>query len=257
MYFRHHLHHLYEIFLGEVDVNWNHDWSYLLIVITFTLLTGFLLPLAWWMQHWCAASAWDQEDRWKGTKQLALTLLLIIYVPLLLNLLLFHIPIMHWLYFTRTFTWFNLLVFYLYLGIWWIVILPLAPTVALLLEWIDPKTKNPERVLLPWEQPISPQPLEKTQVAKLARKKAATNKAEATPKKRKKGRARPLGELLLEEKALREQQARAGQQRIPPSASAGPTPTAEISASSSPPSSEPMSPKKPERGKRESLKELF
>ncbi len=257
MSFRHHLHHLYDIYNGEVDVHWNRDWSSILAMIIFIILTGFLLPLASWMKNWCAASAWDHEDRWEGTKQFAITLLLFIYVPLLVNLLFFHVPLVPGPYFSRTLAWSNLLVLAPYVCIWWVVLLPLAPTLALVLERIDPRTRGLERVLLPGEQPLPQQPLEKTKVAKPARKKAATKKAGAIPKKRKKGRVRPLGELLLEEKALREQQARAGQQQFPPTALEGPTPTAEISASSSPPSSEPISPKKPDRGKRESLKELF
>jgi hypothetical protein len=257
MSFHHHLHHLYDIYNGEVDVNWNHDWGSILIVITFTLLTGFLLPLAWWIQHWCATSVWDHDDRWKGTKQFAITLLLFIYVPLLLNLVFFHIPIVHWLYFSRTLTWFNLLVFVWYIGIWWIVILPLAPTLALVFEWIDPRTKDPERVLLPWEQPLPPQPLEHTKRAKSGRKKAATKSSGATLQKRDKGRAQPLGELLLEEKVERDKQTREDHQQLPLSASQGLTPLTESSAQTSPLSSESISSKKPDKGKRESLKELF
>jgi hypothetical protein len=254
---RHHLHHIYDVYTGEVDVNWNQDRGSILIVITLTILTGFLLPSACWMQHWCAASVWDHEDRWQGTKQFAITLLFIIYVPLLLILVYFHIPIVHRLYFSPTHAWFNLLVFAWYVGIWWIVILPLAPTLALVLEWIDPRTRNPERVLLPWEQPLPLQPPAHTKGAKSGRKKAATKISGATPQKRNKGRAQPIGELLLEEKVEREQQTQVDHQQLPLSASQGLTPLAESSAPTSPPSSEPISPKNSDKGKRESLKELF
>jgi hypothetical protein len=257
MFFRHHLHYIYDIIHGEVDIDWNHDWGSILIVITFTLLTGFLLLLAWWMQDWCAASVWDHEDRWRGTKQFALTLLLVIYVPLLLNLLLFHIPIVHWLYFSRTFTWINLLVFYCYVVIWWIVLLPLAPTLALVFEWIDPRTRDPKRALLPWEQPVPPQPPEQTKRTKSRRKKVTTKSSEVTPQKRNKGIAEPSGELLLEEKVEREKQTQEDHQQLPLSASHEITPLPENRATTSLPSSESLSPKKPDKGKRESLKELF
>jgi hypothetical protein len=254
MSFRHRLHHIYDVYNGEVDVHWNQDRDSILIVI---ILTGFLLPSAWWMQHWCETSVWDYEDRWKGSKQFAITLLICIYVPLLLNLVFFHISILHRLYFSTTLGWFNLLVFAWYVGIWWIVILPLAPTLALVLEWIDPRTRNPERVLLPWEQPLPQQPLKHTKGAKSGRKKSATKSSGATTQKRNNGRALPLGELLLEEKIEREKHKQGDHQQLPLPTSEGLTPLENSSAQTSPSPSEPILPKKSDKGKRESLKELF
>ena len=116
MTLRHLFHHFYDVYNDEADVDWNHDWGFILAMVILTIMTGFLLPAAYWMQRWCAASVWDHEDRWKGTKQFAITLLLFVYVPLILNLAFFHIPIVHWLYFSRTLACFNLLVFVWYIG---------------------------------------------------------------------------------------------------------------------------------------------
>src|SRR5215472_11607177 len=257
MSFRRHYHHLVDIYYGEVDITWSCDWPSMLAVVVLMILTETLLPMAWLMQHWCAACPWDHEDRWGGTRQFAITLLLLIYVPLILNLMFFHISLEQLLHFSPAFARSNLLLFVWHTCLWWNALLPLAPTLALISERIDPRTRGLERVLLPWEQPPSPQLLENAQEAKTARKRTASDSAGSAPKKRKKGRARPLGELLLEEKARREQQAHANQQPQPLPASSGQTPPAANPAPPSISSSEPSPARKPERGDRESLKDLF
>src|SRR3989440_6089052 len=109
MTFRHFFHHLYDVYKDEADVDWDHDWGFILAEVILTITTGGLLPAAYWMQRWCTASSWDHEDRWAGTKQLAITLLLLVYVPLILNLLFFHIPLVRWPQFSSTLDWLNLL----------------------------------------------------------------------------------------------------------------------------------------------------
>ena len=52
MSFRRSLHQLYDIYNGEIDIDWDRDWHVLLPAAIFTLFTGFLLPLACWLQHW-------------------------------------------------------------------------------------------------------------------------------------------------------------------------------------------------------------
>jgi hypothetical protein len=257
MSFRRHYHHLYDVYSGEVDITWSGDWPSILAVVVLIILTGPMLPLAWWMQHWCAACPWDHEDRWAGTRQFAITLLLLIYVPLISNLMFFHVSLEQLLHFSPAFARSNLLLFVWHTCLRWNALLPLAPTLALISERIDPRTRDLERVLLPGEQLPSSQPPGNAQEAKPARKRTTPNNAGATPKKRKKGRARPLGELLLEEKARREQQAHANQQPQPLPASSGQTPPAAIPAPPSILSSEPSPARKPERGDRESLKDLF
>src|SRR6266446_5364146 len=93
MSFRHHLHHLYDLSNGEAGIDWSSHWGYLTVALIIAILAGPVLLLAWWMQHWNAASPWDHEDRWAGTKQFALTLIVLIYVPLLVNLVFFHVPL--------------------------------------------------------------------------------------------------------------------------------------------------------------------
>jgi hypothetical protein len=256
MSFHRHYHHLYDVYNGEVAITWSNDWRSILTIVLLIILTGPLLPLAWWMQHWCAASPWDHEDRWAGTRQFAITLLLFIYVPLILNLMFLHVSFEQWLHFSPALARSNLLLFVWHTCLWWIVLLPLAPTLALISERIDPRTRGLERVLLSSERPPSPQPLGNSE-AKPARKKATSNNAGTTSKKRKKGQARPLGELLLEGKAEHEQQASEVQQQLALPASSGQTPPAEISIPPSTPSTKPLSSRKPDRGNRESLKDLF
>ena len=257
MSFRRHYHHLVDIYYGEVGITWSCDWPSMLAVVVLMILTGTLLPMAWLMQHWCAACPWDHEDRWGGTRQFAITLLLLIYVPLIANLMFFHVSLEQLLHFSPAFARSNLLLFVWHTCLWWNALLPLAPTLALISERIDPRTGGLERVLLPWERPISPQPPGSAKEAKPNRKRTISDNAGARPKKRKKGRARPLGELLLEEKARREQQAHANQQPQPLPASSGQTPPAAIPAPPSISSSEPSPSRKPERRDRESLKDLF
>lgn len=250
MSFRHHFHHLSDIYHGEAEMKWKRDWRFILAAVLLTILTGFLLPAAWWLQRWCAGSAWDHEDRWAGTKQFAITLLLFIYVPLMFNLLFFHVPLMPWPHFSHTPAWFNGLVCIWYMVVGWFFLLPLVPTLALIVERIDPRTPYLERVLLPSEHPPLPQPsapLKKAGVTKPVRKKAVPSGRSAKPKKRNKGRARPLGELLLEEKAARDQQGQEVQQISP----------AEISAPPSTLSSDLLPPGKPDKENREALEELF
>jgi uncharacterized Tic20 family protein len=240
-----HLHHLSDLSQGEADIDWSSDWGYLTLVLIITLLIGPVLLLAWWMQHWNAASPWDHEDRWAGTKQFAITLIILIYVPLLLNLVFFHVPLVpFWPHRLLVTVWYHLI-------LWWAALLPLTPTLALVSERIDRRTRKLERVLLPSEQP--PPQLAVTvghvQATKSARKrKEATDGADSTqaaPKKRKKGRPVPLGQLLLEEQAARQaEQAHIHQLPHLP----------EASAASSPP--EPP-PKKHDRGTSESLKDIF
>ena len=240
-----HLHHLSDLSHGEADIDWRSDWGYLAIVLIITLLTGPVLLLAWWMQDWNAASPWDHEDRWAGTKQFAITLIVLIYVPLLLNLVFFHVPLVpFWPHRLLATVWYHLI-------LWWVALLPLTPTLALVSERIGPRTRKLQRVLLPSEQP-PPQPavtVGRVQAAKSARKRrGATDGAgstQATPKKRNKGRPVPLGQLLLEEQAAQQ----AGQSHVhhPPF-------LPETPAASSPSESPP---KKHDRGKSESLKDIF
>ena len=257
MALRRYLHHLYDVYNGEIGVDWNRDRHSIITLVGLTILTGFLLPAAWWIQQWCAASAWDHEDRWEGTKQFAIMLLLLFYIPLMLNLAFFHVSFIPWTHFTQIHARFNLLAFAWYAGLWWIVLLPLAPTLALILEHIDPRTRSLERVVLPREQLPPSQPVGDVQkMAKSTRKKATANGAVTTPKKRKKGRARPLGELLLEEKteAEQKQQVEMIQKQPPLPNSVEQLPTTEASG---PSSSTSFSSRRPDRGNYESLKDLF
>lgn len=256
MFIRHHLHHIFDIISRKVDIDRKHDWGPLLIVAIIVLLTGFLLPLAWWIRYRCAASVWDHEDRWRGTKQFALTLLFVIYVPLFLNLLFFHIPIVHWVYFTSTSTWSNLLVFCLNVGIWWIMLLPLAPTLALLIEWIHPKTRDPKRILLPWELPRSPHPHRQAKRRPSRMKRAVTYRSMVRQKKRKNGRVQTAGELILEEQAKREiHTSEDRQQLLLPSPQAITLLPEKRGTTSLPSTGSAVS--KTDKGKGESLKELF
>jgi hypothetical protein len=182
---------------------------------------------------------------------------LVIYVPLLLNLLLFHLPIVHWVYFTSEFAWSDFLMFYLNVGIWWILLLPLTPTLALLLEWIHPKTKNLKRVLLPWEHPIPLQPTEQTKRTKSKSKRMITKRSGTSSQKQKEGAAEPSGKLLLETKAEGEKHTQEDQQQLPLPLPQEITPLPENRATTSLHSSDKLSSQKSAKGKRESLRDLF
>src|ERR1051326_3925864 len=130
------LRRFHDLYRGEADLDWPADLRSILPVALFVMLTGSLLFLAYALQDWCAASIWDAEDRWRGTRALALTLLLA-YLPLLL----FRADLAHlWPRFFGPPTWHNLL-------LWWCGCVPLAPALALLSERVDPRTKPLERVL--------------------------------------------------------------------------------------------------------------
>lgn len=134
---------IHALFVRGFRWRWD-SWPIVLI----TLLTGPVLLLGYRIQRWNTCSRWDDEDRWAGTRLFAFTLPLLVYTPLLANLLFFHVSLVEF--------WLGLVFYDPF--VWWIVLFPLAPTVALVLERIAPQTKSSQRVLLPAEKAPPPSP---------------------------------------------------------------------------------------------------
>ena len=242
------LHHLYDLCEEEVDVDWSTDRPYLAVLFLITILIGPSYLFASWIQHWNASCPWDREAHWAGTKQFAITFAMVDAL-LVFYLIVFHTQILQILpRLSRILVLFNPLV-------WYVICALLSPTLAFILEHLDPRTRQLQRVLLPSEQPpLQPAaPTGKAQAAQPARKRRKTgtglDSAATVLKKRKKGRPVPLGNLLLEEIAAREQQRTQIRFRPPP--------PEEAKASPASPSSNPTPSKQQERDKRESLKDLF
>src|SRR5579859_3765413 len=158
------LRRFHDLYRGEADLDWPADLRYILPGLIFILLTGLLIFLIYACQDWCAASAWDGEDRRRGTRAFAIAFLLG-YIPLIL----FPGDLARcWPHFLGPPRWHNLL-------LWWCGCLPLAPALALLSERVDPRTKPLELVLLPSEMPsLQPTPsAKKSSSAKIADRKPA------------------------------------------------------------------------------------
>lgn len=237
------LHHLYDLCEEEVDVDWRTDRPYLAVFFLITILSGPLYLFASWIQHRNASYPWDREDHWDGTKQFAITFAMVDAL-LVFCLTVFHTQI----------PFFRVLVLYNPL-VWYVICALLSSSLALILEHLDPRTRPLQRVLLPSEQqPLQPAaPTDKAQAAQPTRKRRKTgtglDSSATVLKKRKKGRPVPLGNLLLEEKATREQQRTQIRFHSPP--------PEEAEAPTASPPSNPAPSKKQERDKRESLKDLF
>lgn len=133
------LRHVHDLYKGEVALDWHTDWPYLLVIVGIIVLTGPLVFLACAIQRWCAASSWDYEDRWRGTRAFAVTftviaLLLVFFRGYFLQL---------WPHTLGTLFWYPIF--------WWSLCLLLSPALALLMERLDPRTRPVERILLPAE----------------------------------------------------------------------------------------------------------
>ncbi len=163
------LRQLHALYLRGFRWKWD-SWP----VVLMTLLTGPVLPMGYRIQRWNTCSRWDDEDRWAGTKLFAFTLPLLIYLPLIANLLFFHISLVQlWPGF----------VFYDPF-VWWIVFFPLAPTVALVLERIAPQTRTSRRVLLPTEKAPSPPPPPRSAAQKTPKRSTVIVEASSLPPRR-------------------------------------------------------------------------
>lgn len=272
--FKNRFHRLSDLLEEADDLHWKQEGRLILVLFAIALLTGPLCLLGWWMQRWNSTPSWDTQDHWDATKQAAITFagLDILLVAAFLH---FH-P--------------SLAAFW-YLILWYGCCALLAPTFALVAEHIDPRTIASQRVQLPFEQPAplaAPKTtvtVEEQQPAPPARKKRSTTKKTAAPttskqeldkkltKKMKKGRAVPLGDLLLQEKEERERKRTqinyvqapllpAEAESVQPSLTSTaaskreePTPSS-VDAPPSTPAPVPP-PKKPERRQPESLDNLF
>ena len=251
MDWRGHLHRFSDLLAGDIPFDYQ-DWLVLPVAVYGSILLGPLLMLAFKIQRWNVHTPWDSEDHWTGTEQFAV--IFIVWDGLLL-LAWFHVHEALALLWSTTLWW---VLFHLLL--WYALLALLAPALALLLERLDPRTVPLERVRLPTEQP-RPHP---SASAPSTRKQAAAAGSEQgtnTPKKRKKGRAVPVGQLLLEEREAQREPARQIRFVQPPSLSS------ETAVSSAPPPmpgpqmAPPTSKAKPvnkaDRRQPESLDQLF
>jgi hypothetical protein len=249
MALRDRVHHLSDLLEGDVPFVWERDWPELLAVCCMFVLTGPFLGLAYWIQRWNIRTPWDADDQWAGTKQFAVTFvvcdlcLILVFLHFQAQLSILWFPTGWSLYFLRLFIWY----------VYWTL---LAPALALLLERFDPRTRPLERVLLPSEQqPVVPRATRKRTDGSKA------GQATAAPKKRKKGRAVPLGQLLLEEREAQRQQARQIHFHQPPQLTNETDGSTASPSSQAPetvgPSSEAKAPKTPEGHQPESLDHLF
>jgi hypothetical protein len=258
MSFRNRVHVLSDQLEGDAPIVWRRDWPSLLALALITLLTGPWLVLALWVQRWNVRTLWDAKDHWEGTKQFAVTFVIIGILSVIAFIqfqpalsVLGSRNIWSWLFYHTLFWWF-----------WWAL---LTPTFALVAERIDPRTQRIRRVLLPQERPPAPQSAASDEVVAQSRKKKAT-----TPKKKRKGRPVPLGILLAEEKAEMERR-RTQINYIQPSlpshegievspavpVSSVPEESLPLPAETASGSGSPKSKKQPERRKPESLDNLF
>ncbi len=133
------LRHVHDLYNGALALDWPADWPYLLVVAGMVVLSGSLIFFVFAIQDWCAASSWDYEDRWNGTKAFAAAfivagLLLVLFHGFLLQIWLHALSVLFW-----------------YPAFWWCLCLLLSPALALLAERVEPRTKPIERALLPAE----------------------------------------------------------------------------------------------------------
>ena len=248
------LHRFSDLLASESPFDWERDWLVFVIVFFGSILLGPVVLLAFKLQRWNARCPWDSEDHRAGTKQFAVTFL--VWDGLLL-LAWFHFQAQVARLSSTAFWWWVLF----HLLLWYAVLALLTPALVLLLERLDPRTVPLERVQLPTEQPrfhpsVPTRPTPKKAAA------AGSEQGTNTPKKRKKGRAVPLGQLLLEEREAQREQAR--QLRFVQSpALSGETAVASVPPSSPGPhtatgtSKAPPAATKADRRQPESLDQLF
>ncbi len=257
MAFKDRVHLLSDQLEGDAPIAWRKDWPSLLALSLVTLLTGPWPVLALWVQRWNVRTLWDAKDHWEGTKQFAVTFV-IIGILSVIAFIRFQ-PTLSVLGPHNNWSW----LFYHTL-FWWYCWALLTPTFALIAERIDPRTQRIRRMLLPQELLPAPQPAasDKAVTQSSGKKKAARPK--------KKGRPVPLGILLAEEKAEMErrrtqinyiQPSSPSHEGIEASPAASVSPVTEISvplpAETASPPEPPKSKKQPERWKLESLDNLF
>ncbi len=246
---RDYIHHLSDLLVGDVPLVWERDWREVLVACYITMLTGPLLVLAWWIQRWNARIPWDSEDHRAGTKRFAVTFI-VCDLCLLFTFHHFQTELFS-LWFPTTWSWFLFRFI-----VWYVHWMLLAPALALLLERLDPRTKPLERALLPTEQQSAAQQATRKQVIVSTLDRAAT-----APKKRKKGRPVPLGQLLLQDREAQRQQARQIYFHQPPLLSNETDTPGAPPSSPAPKSPRPSSEAKPantvERRQPESLDHLF
>jgi len=257
MGFKDRVHLLSDQLEGDAPIAWRKDWPSLLALSLVILLTGPWPVLALWVQRWNVQTLWDAKDHWEGTKQFAITFVIIGILSVIafiqfqptLSVLGPHNN-WSWLFYHTLFWWF-----------WWAL---LTPTFALIAERVDPRTQRIRRVLLPQERPPAPQ----SAASSNAVTQSSGKKKAARPKK--KGRPVPLGILLAEEKAEMERrrtQIHYIQPSLPshegieasPAASVPPVPETSLPlpAETASPPEPPKSKKQPERRNPESLDNLF
>lgn len=189
MSFRNRVHVLSDQLEGDAPIVWRRYWLSLLVLALITLFTGPWLVMALWVQRWNVRALWDAKDHWEGTRQFAITFV-IIGILLVIAFIKFQ-PVLSVFGHRNIWSW----VFYHTL-FWWFCWGLLTPNFALLAERVDPRTQRIRRVLLTQERPAPQNSAASDQTVAQSRRKKAT-----TPKKRRKGRPIAFGILLAEEKA--------------------------------------------------------
>lgn len=232
------LRRLHDLYKGDAELDWRSDRRYILFALLLVIPTGPLIFLVYSIQDWSAGSRWDYEDRWNGTKAFAVTFILA-YIPLII----FRSDlIQYWPRFLGASVWNNPI-------LWWCLCMPLSPAIALLSERVDPRTKPPERVLLPSElQQKQAQADAKTSQFKTTRRKksaAQSNEKDSTKPVTRKQRKQKDPRPIFQAWAVQQQTLHESPSDIQSTSSS------EVSASSA------TSSKKVERDEGESLKDIF
>lgn len=252
MSFRAHFHHLSDLLEGGVAIDWRKDRPYLLLLSGIILLTGPLSVFGCWIQAWNdRATPWEASEHWEGTREFAITFA--VFDALLLIALVHFAPQLSAFWSRSLGSW-----LLSHLVIWYVFWTLLAPAFALAARRIDPRTRKARRVRLPSEQPPKPAAVEEPPAVQLARSKSGSGSTASStaPKKRNKGRAVPLGTLLVQE---REEQERRRTQITFVQAPRPSEDAQEARSPETPPPAPAPPPKaeKPERRKPEPLDKLF